>query len=95
MTTDQLTIDAALAAWRQAAAQASETFNSLTDDQFQREVAPGRKSHPLPLGPSDCRNRLNILLSRARQVSYHLGQVALARNEQRAQTSRPETKNYA
>jgi uncharacterized damage-inducible protein DinB len=26
------------------------------------------------------RNRLNILLSRARHVSYHLGQVALARN---------------
>jgi uncharacterized damage-inducible protein DinB len=26
------------------------------------------------------RNRLSILLSRARHVSYHLGQVALARN---------------
>jgi len=34
MTTDQLTIDTALAAWRQAVAQASETFNSLTDDQI-------------------------------------------------------------
>jgi uncharacterized damage-inducible protein DinB len=26
------------------------------------------------------RNRLNILLSRARHVSYHMGQVALTRN---------------
>jgi len=42
MTTDQLMIDTALASWRQAVAQASETFNSLTDDQFQREVAPGK-----------------------------------------------------
>jgi hypothetical protein len=42
MTTDHLMIDTALASWRQAVAQASDTFNSLTDDQFQREVAPGR-----------------------------------------------------
>jgi hypothetical protein len=37
MTTDQLMIDAARASWRKALAQASETFNSLTDDRFQRE----------------------------------------------------------
>jgi uncharacterized damage-inducible protein DinB len=153
-------IDTALASWRQAVAQASETFNSLTDDQFQREVAPGKnrilyllghltavndamltilglgdRLHPeldamfiknpdkvvkeLPtaanlrnywaevnqnvlqkmaaLSPREwlqrhttmtdedltknpTRNRLNILLNRARHVSYHLGQVALARN---------------
>jgi hypothetical protein len=42
MTTDQLMIDTAPASWRQAVAQASETFNSLADDQFQREVAPGK-----------------------------------------------------
>jgi len=160
MTTEQLMIDTALASWRQAVAQASETFNSLTDDQLQREVAPGKnrvlyllghltavndamltilglgdRLHPeldamfiknpdkaikeLPtaanlkkywaevnqnvlhkmeaLSPREwlrrhttmtdedltknpTRNRLNILLSRARHVSYHLGQVALARN---------------
>ncbi len=132
MTTDKLMIDTALASWRQAVAQASETFNSLTDDQFQREVAPGhpeldamfiknpdkvikelptaanlkkswaevnqnvlRKMEALSprewlqrhttmtdedLTKNPTRNRLNILLSRARHVSYHLGQVALARN---------------
>src|SRR5260370_26107578 len=42
MTTDQLMIDTALDSWRQVVAQASDTFNSLTDDQFQREVAPGK-----------------------------------------------------
>jgi uncharacterized damage-inducible protein DinB len=153
-------IDTALASWRQAVAQASETFDSLTDDQFQREVAPGKnrllyllghltavndamltilglgdRLHPeldalfiknpdkamekLPttadlkkywtevneavlrgmesLSPQEwlqrhaamtdedlvknpTRNRLAILLSRARHVSYHLGQVVLARN---------------
>jgi uncharacterized damage-inducible protein DinB len=153
-------IDTALASWRQAVAQASETFDSLTDDQFQREVAPGKnrilyllghltavndamltilglgdRLHPeldamfiknpdkvikeLPtaanlrnywaevnqnvlqkmaalsprewlqrhttmtdedLAKNPTRNRLNILLNRARHVSYHLGQVALARN---------------
>jgi len=168
-------IDTALASWRQVVAQASDAFNSLTDDQFQHEVAPsknrvlyllghltavndamltilglGDRLHPeldamfiknpdkvikeLPtaanlkkywaevnrhvlhkmeaLSPREwlqrhtamtdedltknpTRNRLNILLSRARHVSYHMGQVALARNQQRAQTSRSETKNYA
>jgi uncharacterized damage-inducible protein DinB len=160
MTTDRLMVDTALASWRQAVAQASATFNSLTDEQFQREVAPGKnrvlyllghltavsdamltilglgdRLHPeldamfikspdkaiqeLPaaanlkkywvevnenvlhkmeaLSPQEwlqrhttmtdedlrkdpTRNRLNILLSRARHVSYHLGQVGLARN---------------
>jgi uncharacterized damage-inducible protein DinB len=160
MTTDRLMVDTALASWRQAVAQASATFNSLTDAQFQREVAPGKnrvlyllghltavsdamltilglgdRLHPeldamfikspdkaiqeLPaaanlkkywvevnenvlhkmeaLSPQEwlqrhttmtdedlrkdpTRNRLNILLSRARHVSYHLGQVGLARN---------------
>ena len=160
MTTDELMIDTALASWRQAVVQASETFNSLTDDQFQREVAPGKnrifyllghltavndamltilglgdRLHPeldalfiknpdkameeLPatadlkkywaevnesvlrrmesLSPQEwlrrhaamtdedlvknpTRNRLAILLSRARHVSYHLGQIVLARN---------------
>jgi uncharacterized damage-inducible protein DinB len=160
MTTNQLMIDTALASWRQAVAQASETFNLLTDDQFQREVAPGKnrvlyllghltavndamltilglgdRLHPeldamfiknpdkvikeLPtaanlkkywaevnqnvlhkmealsprewlqrhatmtdedLAKNPTRNRLNILLSRARHVSYHRGQVAVARN---------------
>jgi hypothetical protein len=47
------------------------------------------------LTKSATRNRLNILLSRARHVSYHMGQVALARSQQRGQTSRSETKNYA
>jgi uncharacterized damage-inducible protein DinB len=160
MTTDRLMVDTALASWRQAVAQASEAFNSLTDEQFQREVAPGKnrvlyllghltaasdrmltilglgdRLHPeldamfikspdkvieeLPtaanlkkywaevnenvlrrmeaLSPQEwlqrhttmtdedltkdpTRNRLSILLSRARHVSYHLGQVVLARN---------------
>jgi uncharacterized damage-inducible protein DinB len=160
MTTDRLMVDTALASWRQAVAQASATFNSLTDEQFQREVAPGKnrilyllghltavsdamltilglgdRLHPeldamfikspdkaiqeLPaaanlkkywvevnenvlhkmeaLSPQEwlqrhttmtdedlrkdpTRNRLSILLSRARHVSYHLGQVGLARN---------------
>src|SRR6267142_1607684 len=123
MTTDQLMIDTALASWRQVVAQASDSFNSLTDDQFQHEVAPGKNRVLYLLGhltavndamltilglgdrlhpeldamfiKNPTRNRLNILLSRARHVSYHMGQVALARNQQRAQTSRSETKNYA
>src|SRR4029077_20225844 len=37
-----LMIDTALASGGQAVAQAGETFNSLTDDQFQREGAPGK-----------------------------------------------------
>jgi hypothetical protein len=41
MATDQLMTDTVPASWRQAVAQASETSNSLTGDQFQREVAPG------------------------------------------------------
>jgi hypothetical protein len=63
MTTDQLRIDAALASRRQAAAQASATFNSLTDDQFQRAVAPGTRdsigcSSKTPTGSSrSCRPR--------------------------------------
>jgi uncharacterized damage-inducible protein DinB len=168
-------IDTALASWRQAVAQANETLNTLTDDQFRREVAPGKNRVQYPLGhltavndatltilglgdrlhpeldvmfiknsdkvikelptaanlkkywaevkqnvlykmealssrewlqrrctmtdedltKSATRNRLNILLSRARHVSYHMGQVALARSQQRGQTSRSETKNYA
>jgi hypothetical protein len=53
MTTDQLMIDTARASWRKALAQASETFNSLTDDRFQRERR--QESHPLLFGPPDSR----------------------------------------
>jgi hypothetical protein len=46
MATDQLMIDSVPASWRQAVAQASETSNSLTDDQFQRESRARRDQEP-------------------------------------------------
>jgi hypothetical protein len=121
MTTDQLAMDTVLASRRQAVAQASDTFNALTDEEldamfiknpdkvinelstaanlknYWAEVNHNVLPRMEPPSPRECsrrhtamtdedltndptRNRLNILLRRARHVSYHLGQAALARN---------------
>jgi uncharacterized damage-inducible protein DinB len=160
MTTEQLMVETALASWRQAVSQVDVVCAGLSEEQFLREVAPGRNRilylmghltavsdlmltalglggrlhpelellfikspdksvEPVPsaadlkrywaevnqnllakmealspeewlrrhatvseedFGKNPTRNRLNILLSRTRHISYHLGQMALARN---------------
>jgi hypothetical protein len=159
MTNDQLTVRMAMASWQNTVGRADKTFAALTEEQFQREVAPGKnriiyllghltaindamhtvlgigeRLHPeldsmfisepdranevLPsvpelmkdwvdvngslseklarLTPQDwvqrhmvvsdedyakdpTRNRLTVLLSRTNHLSYHLGQIILAR----------------
>jgi len=42
MTQDQLLINVALAAWNTAIGRADKAFSALSDEQFLREVAPGK-----------------------------------------------------
>jgi hypothetical protein len=159
MTNEQLTVKTAIASWQNTVGRADKAFSALTEEQFLREVAPGKnrlvyllghltaindamhtilgigeRLHPeldsmfvsepdranetLPSVPelmkhwadvngslseklapltlrdwlqrhmsvSDVdyakdptRNRLSVLLSRTNHLSYHLGQIILAR----------------
>jgi uncharacterized damage-inducible protein DinB len=159
MTNEQLTVRMAMASWQNTVGRADKTFGALTEEQFHREVAPGKNRiiyllghltaindamHPiLGIGerlhpeldsmfisepdranevlpsvrelrkdwadvngslseklarftPQDwlqrhtavsdedyakdpSRNRLTVLLSRTNHLSYHLGQIILAR----------------
>jgi hypothetical protein len=42
MTSEDLMVRTALGAWRQSVAQVDKTLASLSDEELQREIAPGR-----------------------------------------------------
>ncbi len=42
MTYEQLTVRMAMASWKNTVGRADKAFSGLTEEQFLREVAPGR-----------------------------------------------------